>query len=68
MDETMDRQSQRQWLRDLLEQMLESSEVLEWSENWQTEGYLVEKLLADLKVCQGLCENLRRQPELQLTS
>ncbi|MGE3818537.1 MAG: hypothetical protein AB7I30_03825 [Isosphaeraceae bacterium] len=53
------RQNTLLWMKDLLEQMNRCHEQLEWAADGQTETFLTDKLIGDLKECQKLCQNLR---------
>jgi len=58
--ETMDRQTKITWLRDLLEQMLDHSQHMEWSDSRGAELHLADMLLAQLNQCRRICESIRR--------
>ncbi len=62
------RDSNLNWLRDLLEQLIGSHERLRWAQDAETIHVLTESMLRDLDSCRRLCESLDRGPRLRVAA
>jgi len=55
------RESNLQWLKDILDQLHHAHQQLTWAEDDTTRELLTETMLRDLERCRRLCEELRRR-------
>lgn len=53
------RESQRLWLKDLLDQLQDCHEQLEWADEPETARLLLDSMLRDLDCGRRLCEALK---------
>jgi len=48
------------WFSDLLDQLKQNQQQLQWTEDSETINMLTDAMLRDLESCRRLCESLRR--------
>ena len=53
------------WLRDTLEQLLAHQQQLEWAEDAEAVGVLIDTMIRDLDRCRRLCQEVQRRSQLQ---
>jgi hypothetical protein len=49
------------WLKDILDQIQQRQQTLQWTEDRETIRVLTESMLRDLDVCRKLCETLHQR-------
>jgi hypothetical protein len=53
------------WLSDLIDQLKQTQQQLQWTEDRETMTVLADSMIRDLESCRRLCESLRRSSRHQ---
>jgi len=62
------RERQLLCLRELLQQLLQLQEQLEWCQDELTNGYLADSILRDLEQCRRICLSLKLPKRIPLAN